>query len=343
MTVYPYRRLFWGLSALFFVAGGLFAGGQAEPITEPADNGDTARQELGELQDLTIASLRGPTGIGMAPYLGGDPVEGRYARVSTEVVADPSVMVARLSSGEADVGMLPSNVVAQLANRGIPVQIAAVTLWGVLYVVGPDDGVRAVEDLSGRVVHAVGRGATPDIVLRHLLSEAGMDAETDVDLRFQYSPVELTQLVIAGEIDRAVLPEPFVTQALSRRNDLAVNVDLQEAWRNRYGDSYPQTAIVVRSDVAVEYPQAMEEALALVESGWSQILADPEAAGETVAATDLGVPAPVVERALPRLNARYVPVSEAQAALEEYFAVLFAFDPRTVGGSVPGPELYWRP
>ena len=62
-------------------------------------------------------------------------------------------MVGRLAAGEVAVGMLPSNVAAQLYNRDIPVQIAAVTLWGVLYVVGTDETIRGM-DRPARTIRA---------------------------------------------------------------------------------------------------------------------------------------------------------------------------------------------
>lgn len=300
--------------------------------------GGVAAQPL----DITIGSLRGPTGVGMAPALVDQPIEGEHARVTVEVVPEPPVMVGRLASGEFDVGMLPSNVAAQLYNRGLPVQIAAVTLWGVLYVVGDDPAIDEWSDLTGRRVHAIARGAGPDIMLRHILSAEGVDATTDIELDYRYGHVELAQMVIAGTVDTAVLPEPFVTQVLSRRDDVDVLLDFQETWRELYGRSYPQTVVLVRSDVAAEHPDAIDEALAVVRDGWATVLADPEGAGRLVAQTDLGLPPAVVSASLPRLNAEYVSAADAQPRLDEYFRILHDAEPRSVGGSVPDDGIYRR-
>lgn len=319
------------LTVILVTAGHLSALGHGEGPDRSLspDPSDTARPEL------AIAALRGPTGVGVAPYLAEGGHSGQYGDYRFEIVPDPSVMVARLASGEVAVGMLPANVAAQLYNRGVPIQIGAVTLWGLLYVVGPEGLVDDWSDMAGKTLQSIARGATPDLVTRHLLTENGVDPETEVTLQYQFAPAELAQLVALGQEDLAVLPEPFVTQVLSRRDDLAVLLDHQAGWESLYGSSYPQTVVVVRRDVAAVHPEAIDEALGLIDAGWSRVVSDPVAAGELVASSDLGMPAAVVASALPRFNARYVSAAESAAALNQYFTVLHAFDPRSVGGSVP--------
>ncbi|MFO8042596.1 MAG: PhnD/SsuA/transferrin family substrate-binding protein [Alkalispirochaeta sp.] len=295
-----------------------------------------------ERQEISVAALQGPTGVGVARYLSESVTVTDRAEVTFEIVPDPSVMVGRLSSGETDIGMLPSNVAAQLYNRGVPIKISAVTLWGVLYVVGTDDAITEWEDLEGKTVESIARGATPDILLRHLLAENGVDPEADVNLNYQFAPAELAQMVAGGQVDLAVLPEPFVTQVMSRRDDLSILLDFQDGWRELYDDAYPQTVVVVRQEAWERSQAAMGEALALIEDGWNAAIDDPQRAGEVVADSSLSLPGPVVTAALPRLNARYVPAADARSALDRYFQVLHDFEPRTVGGEVPGEDIYLR-
>jgi NitT/TauT family transport system substrate-binding protein len=326
------------LAVLMVTAGYLSALGHGEAARGASQSGPSAA----ERPELVIAALRGPTGVGVAPYLAEEVHTGDAGDYRFEIVPDPTVMVARLASGEAAVGMLPANVAAQLYNRGVPIQIGAVTLWGLLYVVGPEGSVDEWSDLAGKTVQSISRGATPDLVTRHLLAENGVDPETEMTLRYQFAPAELAQLVALGQEDLAVLPEPFVTQVLSRRDDLAVLLDHQAGWESLYGSSYPQTVVVVRTDVAAIHPSAIDEALTLIEAGWSRVVADPVAAGVLVANSDLGMPAAVVASALPRFNARYRSAAESATALDRYFAVLHAFDPRSVGGSLPDGEILYR-
>jgi NitT/TauT family transport system substrate-binding protein len=332
-------------TSLFLVAAVLATGSIAalghgeEAATVPGSSRSGSNEEA--RPELVIAALRGPTGVGIAPYLADGVHTGDSGTYRFAIVPDPTVMVARLASGEAAVGMLPANVAAQLYNRGVPIQIGAVTLWGLLYVVGPEGAVAEWSDLEGMTLQSIARGATPDLVTRHLLSESGVDPETDVTLQYQFAPAELAQLVALGQEDLAVLPEPFVTQVLSRRDDLAVLLDHQAGWESLYGTSYPQTVVVVRTDVAAAHPDAIDEALQLIDDGWATVVDDPAAAGDLVANSDLGMPAAVVASALPRFNARYRSAAESAAALTRYFTVLHAFDPRSVGGSVPDAAILY--
>lgn len=284
-----------------------------------------------------VAALRGPTGVVLAQALVDGPSSTDAAEYRYEVVPDPPTMVARLASGDVDIGMLPANVAAQLVNRGVPVQIAAVTLWGLLYVVGPADAGSGWDAIGGAGVQAVGQGATPDILVRHLAEQAG----AAFDLQFRYAPVELAQLVIAGRYDYALLPEPFVTQVLTARTDLAVIVDLQQEWRAMYGRSYPQTVVVVRSDLVAANRAAVDEVLAEIRAGTESASEDPPRIAQLVGRTVLGIPPAVVRTALQRFNAEFVPAREARDALDAFFGILAAVEPRSIGGAVPGDAAYY--
>ena len=189
-------------------------------------------------------------------------------------------------------------------------------------------------------MQAIARGAGPDIMLRHILSRNGVDPDSDVELDYRYGHLELAQLLIAGEVETAVLPEPFVTQVLRRRDDVSVRLDFQEAWQELYDTRYPQTVVVVRRDIAEERPEAIAEALAVIRSGWETVVADPETAGDLVDQTDLGLPGTVVTAALPRFNAEYVNAADAADRLDEYFRVLFEAEPRSIGGALPDDDIY---
>ena len=89
-----------------------------------------------------------------------------------------------------------------------------------------------------------GRGATPDLVFRYLLSLDGI--EDEVTLRYGFSQVEIAQLLISGRVDYAVLPEPFVTRVVEATADRVALADLQEAWLEETAQAMPQTVLVVR-------------------------------------------------------------------------------------------------
>jgi hypothetical protein len=109
------------------------------------------------------------------------------------------------------------------------------------------------------------------------------------------------------------------------------------------GDPYLDQFIHGRAEGPIEAERrAIAEALAVIRSGWDTVLADPDAAGGLVDRTDLGLPGAVVTAALPRFNAEYVGAADAADRLDEYFRVLFAAEPRAIGGALPDDDIYLR-
>ena len=64
-----------------------------------------------------------------------------------------------------------------------------------------------------------------------------------------------------------------------------------------------------------------------------------EGAKNIVAAGIMTDPA-VAEKAIPNCNIVFIPVKDAQESLNEYYTILAGFEPKAVGGKVPGEDFY---
>ncbi len=278
-----------------------------------------------------VGVLRGPTAVAFAPMI----EEAVFIdEMPVEVVAYPTPpnLIAAYLAGEVDAATLPSNAAAQLSGRGAPVEVAATFIWGVLYLVGPSD--LALDELSGPV-HSIGRGASPDIVLRYILEQEGLADEVTVE--YGYAQVELSQLMIAGRIRAGVLPEPFVTRVLAQNESLGIVADLQERFAAHAQSELPQTVLVARpGDPNVNLlVDALSESVE-----W--VLTNPTPAASLVAGLGLGLDEETALASLPRLNLRVEGVSESEAALRRYIQILFDFEPAAVGGQLPPDSFYAR-
>ncbi|HKJ84816.1 MAG TPA: hypothetical protein VKA06_02010 [Spirochaetia bacterium] len=290
-----------------------------------------ASTALSAQESYRVGVLRGPTAVAFAPMI----EEAVFIdETPVEVVAYPTPpnLIAAYLAGEVDAATLPSNAAAQLSGRGAPVEVAATFIWGVLYLVGPAD--LQLDELSGPV-HSIGRGASPDIVLRYILEEEGLaDAVT---VEYGYAQVELSQLMIAGRVRAGVLPEPFVTRVLAQNDSLGVVADLQERFAAHADSELPQTVLVARpGDPTVN--MLVDELSESVE--W--VLANPEASASLVAGLGLGLDEQTALASLPRLNLRVEGANESEAALRRYLQILFAFEPAAVGGQLPPDGFYGR-
>lgn len=333
-----------GLIAAAALALGLFfafpQSGCATGIHEP-DRASTQSQRA-DAAALRVVTLRGPTGAGMARLIDAAPMVADGVTATYEVAGSPDVAVARVLSGQADLASVPLNVAAKLYNSGVPYRMAAVNVLGVLYVVSTGPAVSTLDDLRGRTVFSVGKGATPEYVLRYLLSAAGLEPDRDLTLDFRYEQVELASLLVSGNVDLAVLPEPFVSQVLARRPDARIVLDLNRVWARTVAENVPlaQGCLIVREQVWREHPAAVRAFLDAYRNTVQWENANPDAAAIEIGNADLGIAPGIAKAAIPRLSLVFEPAASAKPSVESFLSVLLKYAPESIGGHLPDSGFY---
>ncbi len=301
-----------------------------------------------EEETVRFGTLQGPSSVTAAPFLTGDAGVEQGLAVDVTVRSSPDALTPLLIQGELDAAAVPVNLAAILRNRGVPIRTLGISGEGMLALLGaPEelgemdgDGTLDWDDLRGREIHMPARGATPDILFKALAREHGLEAGEDYRLRYAAAPAELASRAAAGRASPALLPEPFVTQALARQN-VSVVMDLQDEYRATFErDSYPMTVIVVTEDfvsredgkVAQLFSQALGQANELVHAAPEDVL--------TPAADKIGMPEEVLLSALDRLRLTWRSGTEARAEIETLLGLMAEIDADSVGGDLPGSEFY---
>ena len=256
----------------------------------------------------------------------------------------PDILVSKLLSGEFDISALPTNLAATLYNKDAGYQLLAMNTWGVLYVVSTDTSITSWDDLKGRTINTFGLGATPDVVFRYLLSENNIDPDKDVTIDYSIPQIEIANAMIAGKVDTALLPEPLVTMVTTKNSDLKIVMDLQSEWKKIHGEDIPmaQGSLVVKKEFAEKNPEIVAAFLNLYEESISWVNTSLEQAGVLVEKHNIGMPAKIAEKAIPRSNIRFMTAMDARQSVESYLEVLFNFSPQTVGGKIPDEGFYYR-
>jgi len=322
------------LQAILLISSALLATGGARLAAE-------GRAEAPAERSLQIFGLKGPTSIGMLPLFGDPPDLGAGYRASVQAVSTPDLIVSRLLSGEADFAFLPVNLAANLYARGVPIQLAATTGGGVLYVVTSRSDIHSLRDLAGKTLYGSSKGSAPEFIMDYLLEKSGVDPVRGLTQVFTYAHSELALALAAGRVDLALLPEPFVSIALAKNPALKVAIDLQREWGRieGSGSSYPLTALGVKRKLAAEDRNAVTRFLAAERSSMGWVVAHPAEAG-ALAQRYLDMPGEVVAAAVPRLSLRFVPAGEARTAVRRFLAVLYSYDPASIGGRMPDERFY---
>lgn len=294
--------------------------------------------------DLVVGALKGPSGIGMVELFEAPPALPGGAAPRPVAVPSADIMAAKLISGEYDAAVLPVNMAAKLYSAGIPIRLAAIVGEGMVSFLTSDPALASLRDLKGATVNVAGQGATPDYLFKRLLKDAGLDPEKDLRLDYALPYPEAAAALAGGKIRYAVLPEPFSTMAMEAAAKagtiLRKPFDLGALWTASTGQaSYPMTAFVVSGRLAADKASA-KILLAAYEASIASVKADPKAAGLLVAKHDLGLPAPIAEKAIPRSALVFVPATRARPAVEALLSVFLALAPASVGGKLPDAAFY---
>jgi NitT/TauT family transport system substrate-binding protein len=289
-----------------------------------------------------VAVLQGPTALGMLKLMDDNPSLGDGVDASYVVLASPDQATAKLLSGEINVAALPTNLAATLYSKGQALQLAAVSSWGVLYVVSNGAAVASIGDLKGQKINVVGQGTTPDFLLRYLLMNSGIDPDRDVVLDYTLGQVEAAQSLIAGRIKLAVLPEPWVTQAMTGSGSIKVALDLQQEWSRLQSGPLAMTCLVVGKSLSDSRPDAVARFLDEYAASIDWVVKNPGAAGVLAEKHGVGMKAAVAQQAIPRCNLRYEGAAASKGAVDGFLKVLYDFDPRSVGGKLPDESFYYQ-
>lgn len=292
--------------------------------------------------NVKIASLKGPTSIGMLKLHKENPSLGNNVSSSYEIVPNPEVMVSKILSNEVQIASLPTNVAARLYNKGSGYRIAAITGYGVLYLLQQTSDIRTWDDLRNKTINVISKGSTPDIALRYLLEKNGPNLLSDVTLDYTLEQVELSQLMIAGKADLALLPEPFVTMIIKRNPKVTIAFDIEQQWEKAgNGDPMPMSCVVVNGDFADKHREIVDEFLKQYQQSTIWATENIKDASLLVEEFKIGMDAATAEEAIPRCNIRFTTLDDSKEIIKNYINTILGFSPEDVGGKMPDENFYY--
>ncbi len=290
---------------------------------------------------VRTAALKGPTAMGLVHLMSTPGAERDY---DFTLAGSADEVTPALIKGDLDVACVPANLAAVLYNKteGQIVTLAVNTL-GVLYIVeNGGESVRSMADLKGRTIAAAGKGSTPEYSLRYLLEQSGLDPDTDVTVDWKSEHAECVAAMAAGTADIALLPQPFVTAAQSKLENLRVALDLTEEWDALDNGSALITGVAVARHAFVEeHPEAVEQFLEAYAESVNWVNSNPAEAAELIAEYGIIDNAAVAEKALPHCNIVCLTGQEMCEKLSGYLHVLAAAAPEAVGGAIPRDDFFY--
>ena len=283
-------------------------------------------------EPINIAALKGPTGMGISYMM--DDTE----KYNVELQDAPDVVVGKFVSGEIDIAAVPINLAATLYNKteGNVVLLNLDTL-GVLYIVENGDSIQSLSDLAGKTIYASGEGATPQFVLDYLLAQNGLTDQVTVQYVGEHTA--LAAMVASGEAQIAILPEPFVSSVTVKNPDVRVALDLNEAWEAASGTKLVMGVYIANREFYNAHPDQIKSFLTDYAASVEKVNTSADAAQKIA---DLGIvgSAAIAEQAIPRSYIVSITGDEMKSAASAMLNVLFTANAKSVGGKLPGDDLY---
>lgn len=327
--------------ALTLVACGNSANNDAnvndDTVGENVENNDTPAEPV----TVNIASLKGPTTMGMVKLMSDSEAGLTENTYSATIYGAADEIVPLVVQGKVDIANVPANLAAVLYKKtegGI--SVLDINTLGVLYVVETGETITSVSDLKGKTIYSTGKGTTPEYVLNYILKSNGIDPATDVTIEFKSEATEVAAMLEGATDAVAVLPQPYVTVAMTKNASIRIALDLSAEWEALDGTKQVTGVTIVRNEFLEANEEAVLKFLEDYKASVEYVNANVDEAAALVGGYDIVAEA-VAKKALPYCNIVCLTGEEMKSNLSNYLTVLYNSDPTAVGGELPADSFYY--
>ncbi len=342
--------------AVLLAAALMFAlvacGGNQTQTTTAAETSETTTAPEYTGEKVKVAAIKGPTGMGMVDMMDNPMYE-------FTLTSDPTEVVSLIANKTVDIAACPLNLAANLFKKtNGNVQMLGINTLGVLYVLTNGTEINGLSELKDKTIYSTGQGATPEFILNHILDKNGLKDSVKVEYLSEHS--ELMTKLVSGEVNIAVLPEPFVTIAKAKNSNIKTAISLTEEWSKIDSETMlSMGCIIARSDFIKNNPDAVAQFIkdnkASVENvnvnAYTEIqkMIEKEIVDEAILTVSSDLKENQIESAkqqaaletISRCNIVFIDGEEMSKVANANFEVYFAADPTSVGGAVPSADLYY--
>lgn len=298
--------------------------------------------------DVRVGLIMGPPSMGLSQFI----LAAQAGKTTNNFTFDLNGvdyvgLSALFNKGDYDICTLPSNIGPILFNNDElknSYEVISVNNLGVLYVMTNDESLASLDDLRGRTVYAYGEGGTPEYTIEALMKKTGLDGA--FNLEFKSSPLEVLNMMQEQENCVAILPQPFVSLAKILVNPLYIPIDLTVEWNQAFADTGSQavtTTTIVNKQFLEEHEQAVVEYLNMAGQSVAWTLANMDKASALQEELGTFLNNSVALDAMPYISMVNLTGEDMRTALSGFLGELYAANPDSIGGALPGDDFYYLP
>lgn len=304
-------------------------------------------------ETVRVMTLNGTTGFGIAKLWGDNKANTTAQKYDISIETDGTVVRDALINGSVDIAALPTNLAAMTFNKtNGGVKVIALNTGGVLYIANSNETkITSLDDFKeGGAMH----GATvyspaqnPAFIFKYVCQKAGLKVGEDIKIDTKYAePAALSAALADGSVKLAVIPEPLLTATKAKANKagitLTTDLDVTKEWNKIAPEgSLIQGCVVVRTEFANKYPEAVKKFLEEYKASIEFVIANPAEAGTLIEQAGIFANGTVAANAIPRCNLCYIDGADMKSALSVSIQALFEVAPQSIGEKLPTDDFYY--
>lgn len=306
---------------------------------------NTSKEEAKAPAEKTSVEIVVPDGlpaISIVKMIKEKPEISKNLNINYSIVKGSDALVSKVLKGEGDICIVPSNVAAIAYNKGIGYKLAGTVGFGSLYVISSDDSVKNLEDLKGKDVYNVGQGLTPDLIFKIILQNTGINPEKDLTLSYVNAASELAPLFIEGKAKYAVVPEPMLTQIMTKKPDTKIVASLNDQWKEMSDSQmgYPQSSVIVKEDLVNNHFDDVQKILKEIDESTKWANENREEAGSFAEEVGITGKKEIIAKSLERANLNYVSSVDSESVYIGYYDKIYSLEPKAIGGKKVNEEIF---
>jgi NitT/TauT family transport system substrate-binding protein len=261
--------------------------------------------------------------------------------IEIRIYNEPVQVRKLMLENAVDLAILPTTMGAILYNKAIPYQLAAIPVWGTLYLFGTDSTIRAWSDLKGKRIHLMGKGMTPDVLFKYLMLKNGIDPDKDVELDYSFpTHIDLANAVAAEKADLAVISEPMVSIVMQKNIKVHALFDLNKEWKKVHSETpIAQTAFLVKSSFAKENTEKLIEILEHYKYSTDWVNNNIDSAAALIVKHQILPTIEVAKQSIPRSNLHVEIASDIKPEIYNYLEIFYSLNPDIIGGKIPDDQF----
>lgn len=314
--------------------------GDEEQSTEEASSEASAADEALSADAVNVSFLKGPTGMGAAHLWTASDNGETKNNYNITLDTDATTVGPKLMTGEYDIASVPTNLAASLyAKSQGKVKVIAVNTLGVLYLVTKNNAIDSIDDLQGKTILASGQGTIAEYALNYVLEGNGYEIGKDVTIEFTTEHSESVTKALAGGYDVVFLPEPFVTQIITKDSTFSIAVDITAEWEAIGDCTLAMGCIAVNTAFYEANKEAVADFLADYKASVDYVNGNAQEAAKLIESHDI-MAAAVAAKAIPNCHIVCITGEEMKSVLSSCYSVLNEQNAQIIGGGMPSDDLY---